>query len=74
VLKLFQLKAKSEIIRVNSNEQFAIINYKNGKTEKREFYYGSSFLSQSSRFIRTNKNMSAIVIYDNKGKQREIML
>ena len=73
-LKIFQLKEKTQIIKINPTEQFALIKYRNSKTEKTEFYYGSSFLSQSSRFIRVNKNMASITIYDDKGRQREIVL
>jgi len=40
--------------------------------EKREFYYGSSFLSQSGRFVNINDNISSITILDNKGIQRVI--
>ena len=31
--------------------QYAIIELKNGKKRKEEFYYGASYLSQSSRFL-----------------------
>ena len=46
--------------------------YKNGKIEKKEFYYGSSFLSQSGRFVNIEEDVSDITIFDNKGGQRTI--
>src|SRR4030095_2306895 len=71
-LKLFGLKRKVKVLQIRPLEVSSLIRYKNGKTEKREFYYGSSFLSQSARFINTDENMSGITILDNKGAQRVI--
>ena len=71
-LKLFELKRKVKILQIKPSEVSALIRFKNGKTEKREFYYGSSFLSQSASFININENISGITILDNKGQPREI--
>jgi len=71
-LKLFELKRKVKVVQIKPSEVSALIKYKNGKIEKREFYYGSSFLSQSARFININENVSGITILDNKGHQRVI--
>ena len=72
VLKLFELKRKVKVLQINPSEVFALIKFKNGKTEKREFYYGSSFLSQSARFVNITENVSGIAILDNKGNRRVI--
>jgi hypothetical protein len=69
-LKLFELKSGTISIPVAANDAYAIIALKNGKTEKQEFYYGSSFLSQSARFIMRSPNMQSVTIYDNKGQKR----
>jgi hypothetical protein len=50
-LKLFALKKKQPTLSLGPNDRSAIIHYKNGKVQKEEFYYGSSFLSQSARFM-----------------------
>ncbi|MEP7108542.1 MAG: VCBS repeat-containing protein [Ferruginibacter sp.] len=71
-LKLFELKRKTKVVKINPSEVAALIRYKNGKTEKREFYDGSSFLSQSARFININEQIAGITILDNKGSRREI--
>ncbi|MEO6731697.1 MAG: VCBS repeat-containing protein [Ferruginibacter sp.] len=71
-LKLFELKTKLKAVKINPLDVSAIIKFKNGKTEKKEFYYGTSFLSQSARVININENVSSIIIYDNKGLSREI--
>ncbi|MEP6595825.1 MAG: VCBS repeat-containing protein [Ginsengibacter sp.] len=71
-LKLFELKRKVKVLQINPSEVYALIKFKNGKTEKREFYYGSSFLSQSARFVNINENVAGITIFDNNGGRRVI--
>ena len=70
-LKVFQLRRTVKTIRLNPADQYAIIKYKNGTTEKKEFYYGSSFLSQSARFINVDSTMTNIVVVDTKGQSRQ---
>jgi enediyne biosynthesis protein E4 len=43
-----------------------------GKKVKVEFFYGSGFLSQSSRRLKIPKNIKEITIYDSRGKARKI--
>jgi hypothetical protein len=50
-LKIFKWKVSANTISIKPNDAYALIKYKNEQTEKQEFYYGSSFLSQSARFI-----------------------
>jgi hypothetical protein len=71
-LKLFQLRNKGSIVKLQPNDVFAQIKYTDGSSEKKEFYYGSSFLSQSARFFPINKNAASVMIYDNRGKSRNI--
>jgi len=71
-LKVFKLNAAAKTIAANPLDAYAIIKYKNGKTEKQEFYYGSSFLSQSARFVKVDERMVSVVIYDIKGGKRVV--
>src|SRR5258706_16106743 len=71
-LKLFELKRKVKGLQITPSDVSAIITFKNGKTEKREFYFGSSFLSQSGRFVTINENVSSIAIFSSKGDRRVI--
>jgi hypothetical protein len=59
-------------VNIDPNDVSAIIHFKNGVMQKEEFYYGSSFLSQSSRFILVTKNISAVDIISRSGKTRKI--
>ncbi len=71
-LKVLQHKKMDSCIRFLPADVSALIKYKNGSIQKREINYGASFLSQSARFIITNKNMVSIEVLDNRGKKRVI--
>jgi hypothetical protein len=71
-VKLFELNTKMQLIKINPDDRVAIIHFKNGKIQKEEVYYGSSFLSQSGRFISVNENVSFIDITDHAGKIRKM--
>jgi hypothetical protein len=71
-LKLYELKKKTGSIPIDPDEVSAVIRFKNGKTQKEEFYYGTSFLSQSARFLQLNPDMVSVTITDNKSGSRVI--
>jgi len=69
-LKVFKWNKIAKNIPVNPDDAYALITCKSKKVEKQEFYYGSSFLSQSARFIEATDNVSRVVIFDDKGRAR----
>jgi ASPIC and UnbV/FG-GAP-like repeat/FG-GAP repeat len=71
-LKLFQLKRKVKTVKINPDDVSAMIKCKDNKNRKEEFYYGNSFLSQSSRFILVDSNVQSVTIRNSKGKLRLI--
>jgi len=72
-LKVFELSRKVKTLKINAEDRTAIIHFKNGKIRKEEFYHGSSFLSQSARFIAITENTSAVEITSSNGKTRKIL-
>jgi hypothetical protein len=74
VMKVFELKRAVNIIKLQPLDMFATIKYKNGKTSKEEFYNGTSFLSQSGRFMNIDKTMESVKITDSNGNVRNISL
>ncbi len=72
-LKVFELKRKVNNIKLQPSDVSAVIKFKNGTIQKQEFYYGSSFLSQSARFITVDENMAGVIIKNNKGETRNII-
>lgn len=71
-LKIFELKKNIQTIQLQPADVSAVITYKNGIKQKREVGYGSSFLSQSSRFLNIDNTISSVEIKDNKGNTRQI--
>ena len=73
-IRLFTLHKKPEMIGLKADDMSAVITYADGRKEKKEFYYGSSFLSQSARFISVTGNVTAITITNRKGETRAVSL
>ena len=71
-LKVFELNKSCRFLSLQSGDVSAIIVYKDGRHQKRETGYGSSFLSQSARFITVDSTMASIEITDSKGKTRKV--
>jgi hypothetical protein len=73
-LKIFELKENINCIATQPSDVEVILKYKNGSSRKQELYYGSSFLSQSSRFLNIDDNILSAVVVDNKGRKRNLIL
>lgn len=72
-LKLFQSKyANEKMIPLLPTDVSAVIYLKNGQKRKEEFYYGSSFLSQSGKFILLNASIHSVEITNAKNQKRVI--
>ena len=71
-LRIVQLKKETACVNFLPTDVSAIIKYKNGSTQKREINYGTSFLSQSARFILLNENITSIEVSNTKGEKRII--
>jgi hypothetical protein len=71
-LKIFALRKNSNFISLSPDDDIAEMTYKNGNSRRQEFYYGSSFLSQSARFFKPGDSITSLVIYSNDGKTRKI--
>lgn len=57
-------------VSLKPNDVYAEITFKNGKKRKVEFYYGDTYLSQSSRRLQITKDMNKVLIYNTKGESR----
>ena len=61
-------------VKMNKNDMYAIIHKKDGTEYKQEFYWGNSYLSNSSKTINYNSSfVSSVTVYDNKGNKKEII-
>jgi hypothetical protein len=61
-----------KLIPLKSDDFCADITYKDGRKQRMEFYYGSTFLSQSSRRMPVDAAVSNIVITNFKGQKRDV--
>lgn len=70
-LRVFEPNRKplGTLVRLMPNEVKAKIAYINGEQSVKEFYWGSTFQSQSSRSIRITKAVREIQLLDNFGKE-----
>jgi len=71
-LKVFELKKQSRFISLQPHDVSVELLFKNGKKQRQEFYYGSSFLSQSARFLKADDNVKSLTITESNGKTRKI--
>ncbi|MCC6286776.1 MAG: VCBS repeat-containing protein [Chitinophagaceae bacterium] len=73
-LKLFELKKENNNIVLQSGDIMADITFKDGKKQRQEFYVGSSFLSQSAKFLSLGANAQSVTITDSRGRTRTLAL
>ena len=71
-VQVFKNKGVSKIISVSPADEYALIDFGNGKTQKVELNYGSSFLSQGSRFISLHHGAKSCIVVNDKGEKREL--
>jgi len=60
-------------INLNPDDFFADVIYKDGKKRRIEFYYGSTYLSQSSRKLPVEKSFKEITITNYNGIKRKVL-
>jgi len=63
-------KPNTRFTKVNADDLYAMIEQVDGTKYKEEFYYGSSYLSQSSRVLSIPSNAKQVTIFDVNGKSR----
>jgi enediyne biosynthesis protein E4 len=73
-LKVFKNNQKplNTPILIENTEGYALITDKDGKQYRQEFYFGQSYLSQSSRVFKPSANTKMVDIFDYFGKKRTI--
>ncbi len=69
-LKSYSMETVTHCVPILPKENCALVMLKNGKKRKEEFFYGSSYLSQSGRFININPTIKSIEIFSNMAKIR----
>ena len=52
----------SEIVMAAPTQRYAVVELKNGKNRKHEFYCGSGYLSQSANFLVKSKQVKKVTL------------
>ncbi len=73
-LAVYAVNAGRDSFKPSPTDAYALITNKNGSVYKQEFYYGSTYLSQSSRRINLNSDFKKMEVVDFQGKNREVMI
>ena len=73
-LKIYSLAKNTNAIKLQPMDASAKLLYKNGKSRLVNIDYGSSFLSQSGRFLNIDSNVNSVEIKDFKGNIRTVKL
>jgi hypothetical protein len=71
-LKILALKRSVHCVPLQPDDVSALIRYRNGVTRKEEFSYGSSFLSQSGRFLNLEGPVVSLEITNGSGGKRKV--
>ena len=71
-LKIFESKQQPLLVLLQQSDVSAVIGFKDGRKQKREFYYGASFLSQSGRILSLAANVTTVKITNSNGQVRSI--
>ena len=72
LLQLFTLRDEVKTIALAADETTVYVYLKNGRMRREEYYFGSTFLSQSGRYVTSNEAVSRIEITNSKGTKRTI--
>ncbi len=74
-MEAYQLRKKQAInLPVKNTDTYAVVYKKNGLSYRQEFYYGSNYLSQSSRTLQVDKDADSVIFYDAGGNSRKQIL
>ncbi len=63
------LTQNSKLIPLSKNEVKALVSLKNGQKRLKEFYWGSTFLSQESRSFMLDAAIQEVTFYDKNNKE-----
>jgi hypothetical protein len=60
-------------VAASKNDQYVIVQKKAGNAYRQEFYWGNTYLSNSSRVFSYNSSLvSSVIFYDDKGNKKQV--
>lgn len=73
-MAVYEVTRNQKRIPIQRTEVYALIKTKNGVTYRQEFYYGSTYLSQSSRQLTIPDGAVQAEIFDVNGNARKVVI
>ena len=64
------MNGAKKYFKATQDDSYALVKLKNGKTYKHEFYFGSTYLSQSSRSLKLSDEIADVEVYNFLGKKK----
>ncbi len=71
-LKMFRVNGYREQMILQPGDAYALITGNDNKTWRQEFYYGQSYISQSSRRFSVPADAKSVVVYSFRGDKRVV--
>ncbi|MEO5599995.1 MAG: VCBS repeat-containing protein, partial [Cyclobacteriaceae bacterium] len=69
-LKTHVVYSANKYYTAGKTDSYALVKLKNGSTYKHEFYFGSTYLSQSSRSLKLSDEIIELEVYSFSGKKK----
>jgi hypothetical protein len=69
-LTVHNVNTLKKYFNADKDDSYALVKLKNGKTYKHEFYFGSTYLSQSSRSMELSEGISNVEVYNFLGQKK----
>jgi hypothetical protein len=74
-LEAYQFSEKGlRLLQINQDDEYAIVHKRDGNSYKQEFYFGSTYLSSSSRMLCLAAQVDSVSIFDYKKNERIIKI
>jgi hypothetical protein len=61
-------------VKLQPLDEYATLTFADGTSRRQELYYGSTYLSQSSRYLRLAPQVVKVVVHDSRGQSRSLVL
>ncbi len=71
-MKTYTVQQKAKQIVIEKDDVYGLLTKQSGAIAKQEFYYGSTYLSQSSRHLLLSDDIISIEIINRRGESRKI--
>ena len=69
-VRAYASRGTGKYYKATKEDAYAMVTLSNGKVFKYEFYYGSTYLSQSSRTLKYEPGFISIKVFDSKGNSK----